>query len=113
MMLSINTEFRKGIFFIRLDGSLTKETIDEFRLEVTNLIEDNGIRNILFNFNNLKSIDYKGINELYYIFELCELSNGLSLICGINDNIKNIINKTRITKYIKQIDNELYALTLI
>lgn len=112
-MLFINTEFRKGIFFIRLEGDLTKDTISEFRLEVTNLIKDNEITNILINLNDLEKIDRKGINELYYIYELSKSNRGLSLICGINENIKRTIRMSRLTKYFNKIEDELYALKLV
>lgn len=112
-MLFINTEFRKGIFFIRLEGNLTKDTINEFKLEVTNLIKDNEITNVLINLSDLEKIDRKGISELYYVYELSKSNRGLSLICGINDNIKRVIKISRLTKYFNKVEDELFALKLV
>ena len=112
-MLEIITECRKGIFFVRLNGELTKNTFYTLRKEVTNLVKDNEIRNIVFNLNELNKIDLKGINELYYNFELSKKNKGTSLICGIYENINKQIKETRITKYMNEIKDELSAFSLV
>ena len=88
-MLNITTEFRKGILFVRLKGHLNKDTIIKLNKKVTRIVKDSGIRNIVFNFGNLKSIDIKGINAIFYNYELCRNNDGRSLLCGNNDNIRN------------------------
>lgn len=113
MLLEVNSECRKGIFFVRLNGILTKETVKILREEITNLVIDNEIRNIVFNLSELKKIDTKGISELYYNFELCKKNKGISLICGINDSIDKQIKNARIIKYINEINDELSAFNLI
>ena len=60
-MLIVKTEFRKGILFVRLKGHLNKDTINKLNKKVTDVIKNNGIRNVVFNFSDLKSIDMKGI----------------------------------------------------
>ena len=112
-MLEIITEFRKGIFFVRLGGELTKNNYLLLRNEVSNLVKDNQIRNIVFNLENLNKIDIKGINELYYNFELSKKNKGFSLICGVNEKINEQIKKARINKYMTEIKNELSAFRLI
>ena len=52
-MLNVGTEFRKGILFVRLKGHLNKDTINKLNKRVTNIVKENGIRNIVFNFTNL------------------------------------------------------------
>lgn len=98
---------------MRLKGELTKNNYLLLREEVTNLVKDNQIRNIVFNLEDLTKIDIKGINELYYNFELSKKNKGFSLLCGINDKIKEQIKKTRITNYMNEINNELSAFSLI
>lgn len=98
---------------MRLKGELTKNNYLLLREEVTNLVKDNQIRNIVFNLEDLTKIDIKGINELYYNFELSKKNKGFSLLCGINDKIKEQIKKARITNYMNEINNELSAFSLI
>lgn len=112
-MLSVNTEFRKGIMFVRLRGDLTKATIEKLDRKVTSLVEKVGIRNIVLNVSDLKSIDYKGISKLLYNYELCKNNNGRMLLCGNNSRIENTLKKSRILKYIAEIKDELCAINTI
>ena len=112
-MLSIKTEFRKGILFVRLKGHLNKDTIDKLNKKVTNIVKINGIRNIVFNFANLKSIDIKGINTIFYNYELCKNNEGISMFCGNNDNIRNKLKKSRLINYVYETQDELSAMRIL
>ena len=109
-MLSINTEIRKGILFVRLVGDLNKHTVDTFNEEVTSMVKDNGISNIVFNFNELNAIDMKGINALFYNYELVNNNNGKTLICNMSNNrVKHRINNSRLLNYMNEVSDELTA----
>lgn len=112
-MLDINLEFHKGILFVRLDGILNKNTVDKLDDEVTNLIKENGIRNIVFNISNLNSIDCDGINGLLNNYEICKSNNGKSLVCGLNGLVKQTINNSRLLKYMYEATDELSAVNVI
>lgn len=109
-MLDINFEFRKGILFIRLKGDLVKKNIKVLDSEVTTLIRDNGIRNVVFNVSELNRIDLKGISRLFYNYELCKKNRGISLLCCVNNNgILDKIKNTRLLKYMLETNDELSA----
>ena len=112
-LLDINLEFHKGILFVRLDGILNKNTVDKLDDEVTNLIKENGIRNIVFNISNLNSIDCDGINGLLNNYEICKSNNGKSLVCGLNGLVKQTINNSRLLKYMYEATDELSAVNVI
>jgi len=112
-LLNINLEFHKGILFVRLDGILDKTTIDKLDVEVTNLIKENGIRNIVFNISNLNSIDCDGINKLLDNYKLCKLNKGKSLVCGLNGIVKQRINNSKLLKYMYEASDELSAVNVI
>lgn len=112
-MLEIDIENKKGILFVRISGELNRKTIDKWNCDVKDLIVDNGIRNIIFNISNLKSIDIKGINSLFYSYEVCRNNNGISILCGINELIRNKIKKSRLLKYMKIAEDESIALSMI
>lgn len=107
-------EYRKGVLFIRLFGVLTKETSNDFELEINNIIKENGLTNVVLNIEKISNIDQKGIHLLYYIYELSRKNNGKSLICNIpNENIRRKLKRKRLLNYVKEIDNELRAFELI
>lgn len=113
-MLDINFEFRKGILFVRLKGNLNKNTIGKLQNEVTDMIKDNGIRNVVFNVSELNTIDIKGINSLLYNYELCKGNNGQSLLCGLNNSlVRHRVENSRLLKYMSETSDELSAFNII
>ena len=112
-MLNVGTEFRKGILFVRLRGHLNKDTVDKLNKRVTNVVKDSGIRNIVFNFTNLKSIDIKGINTIFYNYELCKNNEGISMFCGNNDKIREKLKKSRLINYVYETKDELSAIRIL
>lgn len=113
-LLTINTEIRKGILFIRLKGELTKDTVKKLKEDVTMMIKDNGIKNVVFNINNLNVIDMEGINELLYNYEFVKKNRGNSCLCGINNSlVKHRINNSRILKYMYEASDELGAINIL
>ncbi len=113
-MLNINMEFRKGILFVRLAGELTKNTYSKLNDEVTILVKENGIRNIVFNVSELEQIDMKGISFLYYNYELCNRNNGKILVCGLkSENVKHRLRHSRILNYMYEVSDELKAMETI
>ena len=112
-MLNVGTEYREGILFVRLRGHLNKDTINKLNKRVTNIVKENGIRNIVFNFTNLKSIDIKGINAIFYNYELCKNNEGRSMFCGNNDKISKKLKKSRLVNYIYETKDELSALRIL
>lgn len=112
-MLNVITEFRRGILFVRLRGDLNKNTISKLNKKVTNIVKANGISNVVFNFSNLKSIDIKGINTIFYNYELCKKNDGRSFICGNNDNIRKKLKKSRLINYIYETTDELNAMRIL
>lgn len=113
-MLEVQTEIRKGILFIRLKGQLNKDTVHTLEHEVTDLVKDNGISNIVFNLEHLDSIDIKGINALYYNYELVTRNEGKSMLCNLkNSLVRHRINNSRLLNYMNETSDELTALTMI
>ena len=113
-MIKINTclEFRKGILFIRISGVITKDTYKTYDEEINYIIKNNGIKDVVLNFEETNYIDLKGINLLYYTYELVRNNKGKLFFTNIN-NIKEKLNKSYILKYVNIIDNELESFNLI
>jgi len=112
-LLNINLEFHRGILFIRLNGCLDETTVKKLENEVTCLIKESGIRNIVFNMTDLNSIDLSGIDSLITNYQICKSNNGNSLICGLNDFIKQKVCNSKLLNYMYEIKDELSALNYI
>lgn len=103
-MLKINLEYRKGILFVRLKGNLNKNTASKFMEYTIPIIEDYGIKYMVYNLDGLMSIDSIGENAL--------VSGGKSI--KNNDGIVLLINN-RINTSLRfdTISDELVALDLL
>jgi anti-anti-sigma factor len=105
-------EFRKGILFIRLKGVITKNTINEYQ-DIIFTIKDNGFKNIVINLEKIYKIDLKGINSLFYTYEIVNKNKGKLYLTNINNLIKDRIEKSHILRYVKVLNNELEVLNIM
>jgi len=113
-VLDINMEFHKGVLFVRLKGVLIENTTNKLINEVTKFIKENGIRNIVYNIENLKQIDCYGINALINNYDICKKNNGKSLVCGMSEGVvKHRIKNSRLLNYMYETSDELSALNVI
>ena len=112
-MLTIITEFRRGIFFVRLKGKLNIKTRNILKDKVTNLVKEYGIKNLVINIDELTDIDLNGISEMFNNYLLVRKYAGTSFICGLNKKISSIIRNSQLLNYIPQINNEINAIKVI
>lgn len=113
-MLEIILEYRKGILFARLFGSLNKNTSLTFKTKLTSLVIENNIRHVVLNLEGVEEIDLKGIHQIYYLYELCNSNKGKLLLCNsLNEDVKRKVKKERLFHYIKEIKNELVAFEMV
>ncbi len=111
-MLKIDMMPIKGILFVRLSGKLVKQSIKSLNNEVLNFQKKIGIKNLVFNLDNLTDIDNYGKYALIDSFNLCKFNHGQSFIClGNNKKILNKIKENFNEKYL--VKDELTATNLI
>lgn len=113
-MLEINMEFRKGILFIRLSGQLNEKTVEKLEKEVTELVTENGIRNLVFNLEEVTNIDMKGINALLKNYKVCKKNDGKTLICNLDNSlVKHRIYNSRLLNYMYEASDEISAINVL
>lgn len=113
-MLEINMEFRKGILFIRLIGQLNEKTVEKLEREVTELVKENGIRNLVFNLEEVTNIDINGINALLKNYKLCKKNDGKTLVCNLDNSlVKHRIYNSRLLKYMYEASDEISAINVL
>ena len=99
-MLKINMEFRKGILFVRLKGILTRFTyksLDDYLIPVIN---DHGIKFLVYNLEAISLIDDYGKASLKKGVAAARSNSGEGGLCHAN-----FIDEFNI------FENELVALT--
>ncbi len=102
-MLNINLEFIRGILFVRLKGALTQITADKLNDTLIPIIINNGIKNLVYNINELKSIDEIGKKILLMGNNAVLNNKGKVLMVNNKFDIENI----------REISSELVALDIL
>lgn len=111
-MLTITTEYRHGILFVRLHGYLISSTVSRLNKEVDSWLLG-GITNVVFNVVEVDEIDSCGNDALLHLHKLLNKNNGHSLICGVNNQINNNLKKSELLKNIYEISDELNAIKVM
>lgn len=92
-MLKVLMEFRKGILFVRLFGALDNTTINTFDKEVKEVIIKAGIRYVVLNVDNLKSITEEGIKEIKRLKKMLKKTDGeFFMFGGEIKELKTLVN---------------------
>lgn len=91
-MLSVNFEFRKGIFFIRLIGEMNKKNYTEQAKELKQLITENKFKYIVLNTNYLEKIDLEGLSYIIEIYYITKNNHSNLVICDKTNIIKRLVD---------------------
>lgn len=111
-MLKIDAEYKRGILFLRFIGKLNNKTKKEL-LDILEMINNVGIKYIMFNFEKLTFIDDDGIRLIRNISKKMLDKNGKILTCGSSSLIRLKLEKNKVNNYTLEINNELGAFKLI
>jgi len=107
-------EYRKGILFVRLDGTLNAQTSTKIEEEIGKMLIDGGIKYLVFNIENLIYIDMNGINAMLKNNDVICKNNGKSFICGLtNELVKRRIENSRLLNYMSETSNELGVFNIV
>lgn len=92
-LLKVLMEFRKGVLFVRLYGSLNNYTKDIFEKEVKEVIIKSGIRYVVLNVSNLSEINESGIKEIKNLRKILKKMDGeFFLFGGEIKELKSLVN---------------------
>ena len=112
-MLNIDLEYKKGILFLRLNGSLNKKTAFILEDAIKNVVSKAGIKYLLINFEKLNEIDKIGLYSIINCYNEYFKDNGILLMCGYHDKTKLIIENSELRKIAVTTANEFGAFNLI
>lgn len=102
-------EYKRGILFLRLDGSLDKYTSFILDDALKNVIIKGGIKYLLINFERLSCIDNNGIYSIVNWYKDYIKDNGKLMICGYNNFTRLQIESSDIVRYASYLENEICA----
>jgi len=103
IILDINMEYNSGVLFVRLIGSLNKLTSYKLTETLIPIITSQGIKNLVYNFDELTSIDESGVKTLLIGYDAVLDNKGKVLVVNNRFNLE----------YFKEVKNELSALNIL
>lgn len=112
-MLNLDLEYKKGILFLRLNGTLDRYTSFILDDAIKKVVNKAGIKYLMINFENLKSIDSFGINTILNSYNNFFKSDGKLMICGFNPNINKIPNTSNLLSCASILNNEASAFNVV
>lgn len=111
-ILKMGIEFRKGLLFIRLNGTLTKDTSEVLSNSLDYFIGEAGIKYFVINIKELSYLDQEGISLLKEKYKDMILHNGNMVICGYeNPYVEEMIQEQM--KNVYQTKDELKAFQIL
>ena len=87
-MLEIDMQPIRGILFVRLKGKLDRRNTSKLNSEVVKFLKRVGIKNIVFNINDLEYMDKYGESALINSFKILKEFQGCVSIQLSNNFIK-------------------------
>lgn len=104
--MRIDYEYFKGILFVRIKGELTIKTSYRLKEYLMDIIKIHGIRYLVYNLFDLKSLDNEGIKSMESIVKAIEMNKGIAYMCEVPKQFENKIN-------INNVSNEIGAIEIL
>lgn len=108
-MFETNIEYKKGVLFIRISGSLDKTNSYKLKKEIIPLILENGFKYVVLNLNEVDVLDNYGIDAIDEINDVVLKFNGKTTLIDTK-KVEKKIKGTLIDKILYKVKNERTAL---
>ncbi|MFB6465935.1 anti-sigma F factor antagonist [Cytobacillus sp. Hz8] len=110
MSLNIHLETKEDVLCIRLSGELDHHSADLLREQATNIIENEKIRHIVLNLENLTFMDSSGLGVILGRYKQIQPLQGEMVVCAISPSIQRLFDMSGLFKIIRLEPTEEYAL---
>lgn len=110
-MLKIDMEFKRGILFVRLEGSLNKQNIEKFNNEVIPVILKHGLKFVVINLDKVNTLDINGIESLMELNEIVSRYDGKTTLCSLTSKqVQKSLRESSYNNMFYETSNELTAI---
>ncbi|HEY8444674.1 MAG TPA: anti-sigma factor antagonist [Bacilli bacterium] len=98
MTLRVEMFIKRHILYVRLDGELDQNSVENLRVRVMELIDKYMIKHLVLNFRELDFMDSSGVGFIIGRYKKIRPQGGEIILCSLNDNIKRIVMLSGLTK---------------
>lgn len=110
MSLQVELTTKQDILVIRLMGELDHHTADSLRQQVDMRIQQDQIKHILLNLEDLSFMDSSGIGVIIGRYKQITSRGGRMVVCSIHPSIYRLFELSGLFKILQATDSEEQAL---
>ncbi|WP_075982199.1 anti-sigma F factor antagonist [Bacillus massilinigeriensis] len=110
MSLNIRLETKGDVLCIRLSGELDHHSADLLREQAAKTIENEDIRHIVLNLENLTFMDSSGLGVILGRYKQIQPFHGEMVVCAISPSIQRLFDMSGLFKIIRLEPTEEFAL---
>lgn len=103
--MTISCSKKKDTLIARLDGELDHHHSDQVREELDNKLEDESIKNLVFDLENLRFMDSSGIGVFIGRYKKISKRGGKTCVANISPHLQKIIQLSGLLRIIKPYDS--------
>ncbi|MEH2159902.1 MAG: STAS domain-containing protein [Nostoc sp.] len=96
---------REQVKVIKLNGNLNATTSQEFRQNITDVLED-GARIVLVDFKDVTFMDSSGLGALVLAFKTLRAADTKLVLCSINEQVRILFELTNMDKVFEIFPNQ-------
>jgi stage II sporulation protein AA (anti-sigma F factor antagonist) len=100
----------KQTLFVKIQGELDHHTAEEIRNQIDFELDNNRVKNILFDFSGLSFMDSSGIGVLMGRYKKVTQRNGQAGIYHINPQVRRIFEISGLLRILKEFKSKEQAL---
>lgn len=90
---------------VAFEGQLDETNVEEESKKVYEQMDQEGLKNMIFDFSGLTYLNSKSIGYLADWQEKVSQKGGKLIICGVQENIYDILDVVGLTKLIDMVEN--------
>ncbi len=110
MSLNIKLEKKQAVLLVRLEGELDHHTAEILRGKIESRLEENHVKHIILNLENLSFMDSSGIGVILGRYKQIKARNGEMIVCSISPPVKRLFDMSGLFKIIRLEKDERNAL---
>lgn len=100
----------KQTLFVKIQGELDHHTAEEIRNQIDFELDNNRVKNILFDFSGLSFMDSSGIGVLMGRYKKVSQRNGQAGIYHINPQVRRIFEISGLLRILKEFKSKEQAI---
>lgn len=111
--MEFSQRIENGICIISVDGNIALDGVNEAKAFLKSHIEDDGVKGIVINFENVNFIDSSGIGLIVSVFKTMQERNGAFAISNLSKKNEEIFTITRLNKILNIYPTESEAVASV